>query len=395
MAQPPSSMEALKAKRAGISALDQKLAEVWRLGRNLILAWSRFDATTLRLLAFPNHRLPYVIQNADKLLNSHHLRSFGKLEELSQAIKVKPLDLALPAAFADAKLSDDDIEHAVRRYGLRKVLYRSAVLFDIVDFHRRPAADQIGLLNSLSYSINVAESRLQPAGLPVDLGRSTTPTGYLVWNRSEGVQADLALYFTMMIALAENALTQEKSGQVPRLRACFSVGSHYEFHQPQGLAPAIYGSILGDLTGELNAMMSAALPGQILLSRFVRPLTDRAIEDNVIYKMIDTPRFMATAENKLSQMGEMMLSGERVSKLKSYLTGRDIGDGMFDIKQFYIPGATDTDITVFNVKINIFRKDQQPIYIGLQHHEIKEFDYPSESLQMHNEDMLLSGGTRK
>ena len=52
-----------------------------------------------------------------------------------------------------------------------------------------------------------------------------------------GLEASVNLYHFMHIVLADNAIARSKttSKAVPRLRACFHVGSCYEFHQAEGL----------------------------------------------------------------------------------------------------------------------------------------------------------------
>ena len=53
------------------------------------------------------------------------------------------------------------------------------------------------------------------------------------------------------------------------MRACFHVGSCYEFHQAEGLNPTTHDFIVGDVTIELARMIDAALPGQILVGDFM------------------------------------------------------------------------------------------------------------------------------
>ena len=75
----------------------------------------------------------------------------------------------------------------------------------------------------------------------------------------------------MHIVLADNAIARSKSVSkaVPRLRACFHVGSCYEFHQAEGLNPTMHDFIVGDVTIELARMIDAAQPGQILVGDFM------------------------------------------------------------------------------------------------------------------------------
>ena len=74
----------------------------------------------------------------------------------------------------------------------------------------------------------------------------------------------------MQLALADNAIAHKKAqhNTVPRLRACFHVGSSYEFHQSEGLNPTLYNYIVGDVTVDLARVIERAMPGQILVGDF-------------------------------------------------------------------------------------------------------------------------------
>src|SRR5206468_8898921 len=89
--------------------------------------------------------------------------------------------------------------------------------------------------------------------------------------RMRGMAGNVELYQLMQFILADNALAREravdKSG-VPTLRACFHVGSHYEFYQSEGLNPTSFSYLVGQVTIELARMIECALPGQILLGKF-------------------------------------------------------------------------------------------------------------------------------
>jgi len=62
----------------------------------------------------------------------------------------------------------------------------------------------------------------------------------------------------MMMILADNAVAQRKarSPWVPKLRAAFHVGEHYEFHQVVGLNPTKFSYIVGQVTVDLSRMES-------------------------------------------------------------------------------------------------------------------------------------------
>jgi hypothetical protein len=65
----------------------------------------------------------------------------------------------------------------------------------------------------------------------------------------------------MMLLLADNAVAQGKSrgSWVPRLRAAFHVGEHYEFQQIEGVNPTRFSYIVGQVTVDLARLVDQAL----------------------------------------------------------------------------------------------------------------------------------------
>ena len=68
-------------------------------------------------------------------------------------------------------------------------------MIDIPDLEQYGSVEQVTLLNSLSYSINVAQQKMQGMEIDIDLARINTRRGFVIWNRSEGVSADVMLYY--------------------------------------------------------------------------------------------------------------------------------------------------------------------------------------------------------
>ena len=56
-----------------------------------------------------------------------------------------------------------------------------------------------------------------------------------MWNRNQGVSADIALYCTLMLALAHiyaaRKLLEREAVSVPRLICAIHFGSHYEYYK--------------------------------------------------------------------------------------------------------------------------------------------------------------------
>ena len=77
---------------------------------------------------------------------------------------------------------------------------------------------------------------------------------------SGGLMADLSVPdYETRVAIARH---KAKGNTVPKLRACFHVGSCYEFHQSEGLNPTLYHYIVGDVTVELDAAGAPVQPTQ-------------------------------------------------------------------------------------------------------------------------------------
>ena len=173
----------------------------------------------------------------------------------------------------------------------------------------------------------------------------------------------------MHIVLADNAIARSKSATkaVPRLRACFHVGSCYEFHQAEGLNPTTHDFIVGDVTIELARMIDAALPGQILVGDFMTSIASHTDTGTLkVDPNVDAVTFLERAQGNLSQLSGMELSGERVTAIKCYLTGESLGGGQFNIRRLTIRDKHGLSRVAFNAKVNIYRETAQPILLGIQ-----------------------------
>jgi hypothetical protein len=362
------------AARRRIRALDQALNEIWNLGRNIVVGWSPAE-DGMRLLAIPQYMLPELSDDQVKLLSGGRMMAPDRVDEVARRLGVRPLAVSLPFSPGRDGMPIQAVDSVVRRYSITKSEHRAAVLFDIVGFSLYSPLEQVTLLNSLSYSINVGHSRALANGLRIDLGRSTTGDGFYVWNRDDGVEADINLFYLMMLTLADNALARRKGAPctAPVLRTCFHVGSHYEYYQAEGLNPAINGFIVGDLTIELARMINKALPGQLLIGSFTRPRADGNGRASPLGR-IATPMFVERAQSRLDRLNEVVLSGERISSIKCYLTGQRIGPGVFTVKKFSISDKHGRRRDVFNAKVNIYRGNADALYLGIEHRDLERFD---------------------
>jgi hypothetical protein len=182
----------------------------------------------------------------------------------------------------------------------------------------------------------------------------------------------------MHIVLADNAIARSKSTSkaVPRLRACFHVGSCYEFHQAEGLNPTMHDFIVGDVTIELARMIEAALPGQILVGEFI---ADHAGKEDPTrtQAQVDAVTFLERAQGNLSKLSGLEFSGERVTAIKCYLTGESLGGGEFNIRRLTIKDKHGLSRVAYNAKVNIYRENTQPILLGIEDRKLPEARQPA------------------
>jgi alpha-D-ribose 1-methylphosphonate 5-triphosphate synthase subunit PhnG len=225
--------------------------------------------------------------------------------------------------------------------------------------------EQVAQLNSLSYSMNSAQSKLSSKKIGIDFSRSTTGDGFYLWNRSLGLDADINLYHFMHLVLADNAIARSKTrhNTVPTLRAAFHIGSSYEFHQAEGLNPTLYNFIVGEVTVALARIIEHALPEQILVGEFHCQLAGQQGDGHAT---LDAIAFMQSATSSLAQLAGLELSGERIERIKCYLTGSRLENGEFTVRRITVRDKHGICRHVFNAKANIYRRHAAPILLGIE-----------------------------
>ena len=371
-----ASQHLREAARDYVRRLDRAVNNLWHLGRNIVVGWSP-RAEGVDVLAVPQYMLLSLTERHDELLARSHRLSPERLAEVARFFRVKPTPINLLPPKGMEAFVDEAIGSVVRRYSVTKSDHRAAILFDIVGFSLRSPLEQVTLLNSLAYSINVAHSMAMSRNLRIDLGRTTTGDGFYVWNRDDGISADLNLFYLMMLTLADNALARAQGGArtTPALRTSYHVGSHYEYYQAEGLNPAISGFIVGDLTIELARMIGKAMAGQVLIGNFTRPDAEGATSGGKGgMRTVSTPAFIARAQEQLDQLADIPLAGERVSAIKVYLTGARVSRDRFTIRKYRIADKHGLHRDVFNAKVNIYRGAADALYLGLENKELDRFD---------------------
>jgi len=368
-------------QRSNLTHVETALRSHWSLGQNSILSWSPLDQSIL-ILVVPHYAIAEYTSPQDgtlpplvsprfitELISGDRQLSISQMQKVARLLQIEPINIALRVPLEGSEIETKIIEKMIRKYGINYVPSRAVTLFDIVGFSLLTPFEQMTQLNSLSYSLNSAHAKMLEADVNIDFARSSSGDGFYIWNRDEGLEASVNLYHFMHIVLADNAIARSKSSSkvVPRLRACFHVGSCYEFHQAEGLNPTTHDFIVGDVTIELARMIDAALPGQILVGDF---MADIEIENDkgeiTVQPNVDAVTFLQRAQGNLSQLSGMELSGERVTAIKCYLTGEDMGGGQFNIRRLTIKDKHGLSRVAFNAKVNIYRESAEPILLGIQ-----------------------------
>ena len=369
-------------QRSNLVHLERCLHQHWSLGENNILSWAPLDEGILILVvphyAIAEYTSPHNGKNPPRvspafiteLISGDRQLNFQQMQKVARLLEVKPAYIPLRQPLSGHPVETQIIEKMIRRYGINFVASRAVTLFDIVGFSLLTPFEQMTQLNSLAYSLNSAHAKMLDQDVGINFARSSSGDGFYVWNRDHGLEANVNLYHFMHIVLADNAIARSKAASkaVPRLRACFHVGSCYEFHQAEGLNPTMQDFIVGDVTIELARMIEAALPGQILVGEFLADNSD----PTQTQAHVDAVSFLQRAQGNLSKLSGLEFSGERVTAIKCYLTGENMGGGQFSIRRLIIKDKHGLSRVAYNAKVNIYRQNTQPILLGIEDRKLPE-----------------------
>lgn len=367
-------------QRSNLVQLERSLHEHWALGQNNILSWSPLDEGVLVLVVphyaiaeytaiQPESQKPRIsLRFITDLISGNRQLTFTQMQKVARLLDVQPNYIPLREPLSGHDVETQIIEKMICRYGINYIASRAVTLFDIVGFSLLTPFEQMTQLNSLSYSLNSAHAKMLEQDIGINFARSSSGDGFYIWNRDDGLEANVNLYHFMHIVLADNAIARAKSSSnaVPRLRACFHVGSCYEFHQAEGLNPTMHDFIVGDVTIELARMIEAALPGQILVGDFLTDVLTGSTDPEATQANLDAVSFLQRAQGNLSKLSGMEISGERVTAIKCYLTGEDMGDGQFNIRRLTITDKHGLTRIAYNAKVNIYRESAEPILLGIE-----------------------------
>jgi hypothetical protein len=366
-----------------LARLDERLYRIWNLGDNVLLCWTcrggeflvlsvRHYAIAEAVNAAPEgSRMPDATRFINEVLAGPKYLEPEAFERVCRAFDCRPEALRARLHFESERVTSV-VSDIVRCYGVSLVRDRAVVLLDAVGFSLQSPLNQMAMLNSLSYSVNSAYGQLLSKNIKIDFARTTTGDGFYIWNRATTTEANNELYRLMMMILADNAVAQRKarSAWVPKLRAAFHVGEHYEFQQVEGLNPTNFSYIVGQVTVDLARMLERALPGQILLGDFTFRFGSNAIERGMRFDTLD---FVENTRATLNQLNGLDISGGRVEKIRCYLTGQNLGGGRYLVNRFHVQDKHGATRAVYNAKINIHRDQAEPIYLGIRGDNLSAF----------------------
>ncbi|MCZ6808878.1 MAG: hypothetical protein O7D92_03900, partial [Proteobacteria bacterium] len=380
-------------QRSNLVHLERCLNDHWSLGQNSILSWAPLEDGLL-ILVVPHYaiaeytaaptddpRLPKRVSARfiTELISGDRQLTIAQIQKVAKLLDIEPVFIPLRQPLTGHFVETEIIEKMIRRYGINYVASRAVTLFDIVGFSLLTPFEQMTQLNSLSYSLNSAHAKMLEQDIGINFARSSSGDGFYIWNRDHGLEANVNLYHFMHIVLADNAIARSKavSRAVPRLRACFHVGSCYEFHQAEGLNPTIHDFIVGEVTIELARMIEAAMPGQILVGEFVAEPPEQGFGEEESQLDLDAVTFLQRAQGNLSKLSGLELSGEKVTAIKCYLTGERQENGEFSIRRLRITDKHGLSRTAYNAKVNIYRELAEPILLGIEDKKLAPSQQPA------------------
>ncbi len=362
--------------------LEETLHAQWGLGERILLSWASSDEGVLVLWA-PHYFLGNFTASMndgrpeDRLeaLNGSFLRKLisgprrmtvedieGTARRFGFSVERIPVPDGQPLSDAEAEA----LEHIAKRFSISYVESRAALLLDIADFSVFTPFEQTSQLNSLSYSLNSAYSKMKSHNIAIDFARTTTGDGFYIWNRDTGPMASVNLFQFMVMVVADNAIAKRKSrgNTVPTIRTGFHMGSHYEFYQAEGVNPTLFSYIVGDLTIELARMVSSAAPGQILLGDF-RTRIPTSASENAYLVEVDTERFVDRARKSFRELEGLELASEPIQQVWCFLSGETGAIGGESIRRFVITDKHNRTREVYNLMIHIQQGTvREPVLLG-------------------------------
>ncbi|PLW70013.1 hypothetical protein [Pseudohalioglobus lutimaris] len=371
-------------QRGNLKTLEKTLRKQWRLGQNIVLCWSA-DERGLLVIFVPHYFLGnYCALGEDNKGNELFIRELisgdrrmtrEEMFEVSDRLQISPTFIKLDTPLSEEPQVLQQVEQLIRRYGLSYVESRAVLLFDIVEFSLYTPFEQASQLNSLSYTLNSAYNKLLARGIEVNFARTTTGDGYYIWNRSLGPEANLDLFYFMLLVVADNAAARSASrgNTVPVIRSGFHIGGHYELYQAEGINPTVFSYIVGDVTIELARMLELAAAEQILVGDFSTQLGEGALST----AKVSTQAFVAACNRGLESLAGLQLAGKTVGSLGCSLSEHADETGEQVPRRFRITDKHGLSRFAYNLRLSINAGDEK-FQLGLDEHQLPGHAAPAE-----------------
>jgi hypothetical protein len=367
-------MTDLKEVREGLLEIDIAVHNLWDLGKNMVVGWTT-DQDGIEVAFASCYRVLGQAKANDRLLHGARFMDRATFSDVCKLVQARMLRLALPFRIGTAggEVDPAQIDAIIKRYSIVQTEYRAVMMFEIVDFANASPMEQVGWFVSLDNNISMAMETMRRAGLPVELARSTAGDGALfVWNRRDGLEADLRAYAAFLLVLAENAFARRSAGDaqtaVPRLKAAFTIGSHYSYHQVEANRPRTFEYATGQVTINLARILAKALPGQALVGNFHRPMETGGAP------LLDAVLFVARAEKFLARLSGATVDDQSIQEIRSIVTGGSVADHARGVVRYIIEDKHGYRQEAFNLRVKIRPAQTAPVELGLRTTGLAGFD---------------------
>jgi hypothetical protein len=361
--------------REGLREIDIAVHNSWNLGKNMVVGWATQDKG-IQLCIAPCFRVLGQATTNPRLLAGRRLMDADAFAESCKVLQVRPIRVSLPFKVglqkANGEVDPETIDTVIRRYSISRIEHRAVMMLEIVDFSKAAPIEQIAQLSSLEYSINNAAKKMRDAGMDVDLGRSTAGDGiHYIWNRFQGLDADIRAYAVLLLILTDNALARSHAGGganiVPTLRACFTVGPHYSYHQVESNKPRSIEYATGEVTITLARLINKAKVGQILVGVFQRP-------NDLTPDKLDTILFLVRAESLLQRLAGTVVGEHEIKGMRSIVTSGAIDGVNHPVVKYVIKDKHGYFHEAFNVRAKVKREGADVLELGLHPDSLPGFD---------------------
>lgn len=352
---------------ASLRALHRALFDLWQFGGNALVAWMP-SRSGIEVLTVPKIRLFNAKDLPRRVFAGDRMMGQQTFNELARALGVQSLELRLPQPIDDGTygVPAAAIEPVFSRFAVTKTAHHAVVLLDIVGFSRFSPEEQACQLATLEFALNIAVEAAREQGIAVDASRSTTGDGFYVWNRDKGLEADVNLAAALVMFLTYHSVLRNRvkmASAVPTLRVALSIGSHYNYRQPdrEGTRETEY--IVGDVTIALARLMQHIAAEQIVIGEFQRP-------DDATGEILSADRFVQLVARRLAEIKGISVLGNPLQRFSLYLTGPRLADGTFGIQKIRIVDKHGFEHFGYNGKVNVFLESGETFYCGLQHDDL-------------------------